>query len=259
MTTVKAAQRTVNWPSRRAGRRQSGFLLWGMAWNGSVHISRQWLAYFQKNTLHSLSLYPGSLYLPSPPWWSEQANKSSKVNINVCSQRSLDRSYRIADLCTAGGRSWPSGRSSVGRRTAWLFSLCVVSVSSSLPSYSHLLLLQAHIWLFFNISLAVLLPILRHPSLSRAGLPLARCFRDTGLSKWKAGLSLDIMANIRPLEWHKVREAKENQLECYVSSLSFCPTSSTVYPFLIILEEGRKQKCSEPERKEGDEGRWDFE
>lgn len=118
MTTVKTAQRTVNWPSRRAGRRQSGFLLWGMAWNGSVHISRQWLAYFQKNTLHSLSLYPGSLYLPSPPWWSEQANKSSKVNINVCSQRSLDRSYRIATSALLEGGADPveGAASDAGRR-----------------------------------------------------------------------------------------------------------------------------------------------
>lgn len=73
---------------------------------------------------------------------------------------------------------------------------------SYLPSSPDLPPFHLHISLLFDIPL-LSHPIYIPPSLSLCQplpLSLVPCFKDTSLLKWKAGLSLDIIANIGPVE-----------------------------------------------------------
>lgn len=93
MSSVKAAQWTVKWPSKQADGRQASYSGEWMETGTSTFLDSDWPSF--RSTVHllspSLSLALSSF--PTIPLFAvEQPNKSCKVNIKVCSQRSPDLS-----------------------------------------------------------------------------------------------------------------------------------------------------------------------
>lgn len=199
MSSVKAAQWTVKWPSRQADGRQASYSGEWMETGTSTFLDSDWPSF--RSTVHllspSLSLALSSF--PTIPLFAvEQPNKSCKVNIKVCSQRSPD--LRTVDLCAAGGRSRPKDNSVFESCMSLLFIWFPRKFNPPcLISYCTICTSDCFLYAYFSLLLYFL------PLCCLTFLP---SFKDT--SMWKAcGLSLNIMANLTPAEWRKVAKPKK--------------------------------------------------
>lgn len=176
MSSVKAVQWTVKWPSRQADGRQASYSGEWMETGTSTFLDSDWPSF--RSTVHSLSpslslapLFQLSLCLPLQ--WSSQTNHAKLTSKFALKGHRI--SHRTVDLCAAGGRSRPKDNSVFESCMSLLFIWfprkfnppCLISYCTA-PTL--------HIWLFF---IRIFLP----PSIS---LPLCcltflPSFKDTSM------------------------------------------------------------------------------
>lgn len=188
MSSVKAAQWTVKWPSRQADGRQASYSGEWMETGTSTFLDSDWPSF--RSTVHLLSpsLSPPfqlSLCLP----WSSQTNHAKLTSKFALKGHRI--SHRTVDLCAAGGRSRPKDNSVFESCMSLLFIWFPRKFNPPcLISYCTICTSDCFLYAYFSLLLYFL------PLCCLTFLP---SFKDT--SMWKAcGLSLNIMANLTPAE-----------------------------------------------------------